>query len=234
MKIIAFDIGKKNFAFVMEEVDDEKLKTIVNIPKKERYNKDGTCTDEFNTLLQQVYLTGKILMVENMDLTYECDKKKYLDPRIYLNMITEMDKYKKQFDECDVFLIERQMSFGKKKTNTMALKLGQHCYSYLLMKYLNNKIIIDYPAYYKTQILGAPKKFGKIPKTYKNGKTVQIQDNRKKWSVRISNDILQLRNDKKSLEIINDTKKRDDMCDCLLMTITFSYLYFINKTKFSY
>ena len=34
MKIIAFDIGKKNFAFVMEEVDDEKLKTIVNIPKR--------------------------------------------------------------------------------------------------------------------------------------------------------------------------------------------------------
>ena len=31
-------------------------------------------------VLQQVYLTGKILMVENMDLTYECDKKKYLDP----------------------------------------------------------------------------------------------------------------------------------------------------------
>jgi hypothetical protein len=234
MKIIAFDIGKKNFAFVMEEVDDEKLKTIVNIPKKERYNKDGTCTDEFNTLLQQVYLTGKVLMVENMDLTYECDRKKYLDPLIYLNMITEMDKYKKQFDECDVFLIERQMSFGKKKTNTMALKLGQHCYSYLLMKYLRNKIIIDYPAYYKTQILGAPKKFGKIPKTYKNGKTVEIQDNRKKWSVRISNDILQLRNDTNSLEIINDTKKRDDMCDCLLMTITFSYLYFVDKTKFSY
>ena len=48
MKIIAFDIGKKNFAFVMEEVDDEKLKTVANIPKKERYDKDGTCTDEFN------------------------------------------------------------------------------------------------------------------------------------------------------------------------------------------
>ena len=234
MKIIAFDIGKKNFAFVMEEVSDEHLKNITNIPKKERYNKDGTCTDKFNQILQQLYLNGKILMVENIDLTYECNPKKYLDPKVYLNMITEMDKYKDKFDECDVFLIERQMSFGKKKTNTMALKLGQHCYSYLLMKYLQDKIIIDYPAYYKTQILGAPKKFGKISKTYKNGKTVQIQDNRKKWSVRIATDILQLRKDNDSLEIINDTRKRDYMCDCLLMTITFSYLYFVDKMKFSY
>ena len=234
MKIIAFDIGKKNFAFVMEEVDDEQLQTIVNIPKKDRYNKDGTCTKCFQEILQKVYHTGKVLMVENLDLTYDCDKKKYLDPRIYLNMITEMDKYKEQFDDCDVFLIEKQMSFGKKKTNTMALKLGQHCYSYLLMKYLNNKIIIDYPAYYKTQVLGAPKKFGKIKKTYKNGKTVEIKDNRKKWSVRVAGDILRMRNDEKSLEIINDTRKRDDMCDCLLMTITFSYLHFVDKMKFSY
>ena len=234
MKIIAFDIGKKNFAFVMEEVDDEKLKNITNIPKKERYNKDGTCTEKFTQILQQVYSSANILMVENIDLTYDCNPKKYLDPKIYLNMITEMDKYKDKFDECDVFLIEKQMSFGKKKTNTMALKLGQHCYSYLLMKYLQEKIIIDYPAYYKTQILGAPKKFGKITKTYKNGKTVEINDNRKKWSVRIASEILHLRNDKKSLEIINDTKKRDDMCDCLLMTITFSYLHFIDKMKFSY
>ena len=234
MKIIAFDIGKKNFAFVMEEVDDKKLKNTTNIPKKERYNKDGTCTEKFQEVLQQVYLTGKVLMVENIDLTYNCDKKKYLDPKLYLNMITEMDKYQEYFDECDVFLIERQMSFGKRKTNTMALKLGQHCYSYLLMKYLNNKIIIDYPAYYKTQILGAPKKFGKIKKTYKNGKTVDIKDNRKKWSVRIASNILKLRKDEKSLEIINDTKKRDDMSDCLLMTITYSYLNFVDKKKFSY
>ena len=26
--------------------------------------------------------------------------------------------------------------------------------------------------------------------------------------------------------------KKDDMSDCLLMTISFSYLYFVNKTKF--
>ena len=75
MKIIAFDIGKKNFAFVMEEVSDEHLKNITNIPKKERYNKDGTCTDKFNQILQQLYLNGKILMVENIDLTYECNPK---------------------------------------------------------------------------------------------------------------------------------------------------------------
>ena len=79
MKLIAFDIGKKNFAFVMEEIDDEKLRKIENIPKKERYNKDGTCTQRFQEILQQLYSSGKVLMVENIDLTYDCDKKKYLD-----------------------------------------------------------------------------------------------------------------------------------------------------------
>ena len=58
----------------------------------------------------------------------------------------------------EVILIEKQMSFGKKKTNTMALKLGQNCYTYFLMKYNGTKTVLEYPAYYKTQVLGAPKK----------------------------------------------------------------------------
>ena len=55
------------------------MKEICNIPKKERYNKDGTATEHFKSILKQLYLTGTVLMVENIDLTYECDQKKYLD-----------------------------------------------------------------------------------------------------------------------------------------------------------
>ena len=50
-------------------------------------------------------------------------KKNISIRRIYLNMITEMDRYKKQFDECDVFLIERQMSFRQEKNKYDGIKI---------------------------------------------------------------------------------------------------------------
>ena len=49
--ITSFDIGKKNFAFVIEEIDLDKLKFIQNIPKKIRYNINVTSTSIFNKTL---------------------------------------------------------------------------------------------------------------------------------------------------------------------------------------
>ena len=48
------------------------------------------------------------------------------------------------------------MSFGK-QYNTMALKIAQHCWSYFAINYGTAKKIEEFPAYYKTQILGAAK-----------------------------------------------------------------------------
>ena len=94
MKIAAFDIGKKNFAFVIEQVDTESIKQLQSIPKKQRYNKDGTPTPEFQEILQQLYMVGKVEKVVNLNLTYDCDARKYLDPKTFMNMINELDKYK--------------------------------------------------------------------------------------------------------------------------------------------
>jgi len=224
MRIAAFDIGKKNFAFVIEEIDAIEYSTLDNIPKKERYNKDGTITPAFKLIIDEVYKKGDIKLIRNIDLTGGCDASKYLDKRTYINMTDCLDKYKDYWDTCDVLLIEQQMDFGRKKSNPMANKLGHHCYSYFSINYRDNKKIIEYPAYHKTQVLGAPKKFGKIEKLYKNGKTTEINDNRKKWSVRKVSEILELRGDTESLEIISDKNKQDDMADCLLMIITHNYL----------
>lgn len=225
--IVSFDIGKKNFAFVIEEIDKEKLKNIENIPKKDRYNKDGTCTTDFLDLINKLYDCGSIKLICNLDLTYNCNPKKYLDHRTFINMTNELDKYREYWMNCSTFIIERQMGF-KNKRNTMALKLGQHCYSYFSIFY-PEKDIIDYPAYHKTQVLGAPKKFGTITKNYKNGNTREIKDNRKKWSCRIAKSILEIRNDSNSLEIYDNSTKKDDISDCMLMNITYCYLKFIDK-----
>ena len=53
--IASFDIGKKNFAFIIEEVDLDKIKTLTNIPVSKRYNKDGTPTEAFSKLLDDLY-----------------------------------------------------------------------------------------------------------------------------------------------------------------------------------
>ena len=106
--ITSFDIGKKNFAFVIEEIDLDKLKFVQNIPKNIRYNPDGLSTSIFNKTLSSLYQCGKVLLFRNLDLTGDCDKKAYLDPKTFFNMNTELDKYKEYWDKCSIFIIEKQ------------------------------------------------------------------------------------------------------------------------------
>jgi len=206
LRIATFDIGKKNFAFVVEEIEEEEIKKI---------NKNK---------LDEVYKVGKIILFKNIDLTYNCDKSQYLDPTLFINMTDKLDEYASIWDSCSTFLIEQQMSFGKKH-NTMALKLGQHCYSYFCIKYRDFKDILEFPSYHKTKVLKAPKKFGKIKKTFKNGKEIMIKDNHKKWSIRVAKNILTLKNDMHHLEILQNMKKQDDVSDCLLMIQAYLILF---------
>ena len=109
--IASFDIGKKNFAFYVEEVNIDVLGKMTSIPKNKRYNVDGTPKDEFQTLISNVYLTGNKVLYKNLDLTEGTKKEKYLDSLIYHNMIEALDTYKDVFDKCSIIVIEQQMSF---------------------------------------------------------------------------------------------------------------------------
>ena len=44
-----------------------------------------------------------------------------------------------------------------------------------------------------------------------------IKDNHKKWSVRKTREILELREDKTNLTKLESLKKKDDVSDCVLM-----------------
>lgn len=215
--IASFDIGKKNFAFVIEEVDISQINSISNVPVSKRYNKDGTPTTEFDNLLTNLYKCGKVVLVRNLDITKDCDPSKYFDRTLFINMQNVLDEYISYWNKCDAFIVEQQMSFGKNKSNTMAVKLGQHCQSYFLLNYGKFKHVLEFPAYHKTQILGAPK-IERKTKPF-----------RKKWAIQKALDILELRNDNDTLSQLTTKKKKDDMSDCLLMTITFSYLCFIDR-----
>jgi hypothetical protein len=203
--IASFDIGKCNFAFYIEEFDSDKL---LSLKSTKREGKD------FEDIMSTIYLNGNKVLYRNLDLTVGTEKRKYLDKKIYTNMITELDKYKEFFDKCSIIVIEQQMSF-KLAQNTMALKLGQHCYSYFLFRYGDTKEIVEFPAYYKTQILGAPKKLTK--------------PERKKWATEKCVDILMERGDMDTLDEIMSKKKKDDLADVLIQLQSFKFLRYVDK-----
>ena len=226
--IASFDIGKKNFAFYIEEFDKSEIIKLPRLPNTKRYNADGTTTPDFEKIVKKVCLNGKCILFENKDLTEGCKKGSYLDPETYHNMTDLLDQYVDYWDQCDAFVIEKQMSFGKRH-NTMALKLGQHCWSYFAFKYGRFKEIIEFPAYHKTQVLGA-KKIEKITKKGTSKYNSIDKTARKKWSVEKAISILNERKDSDTISSITSAKKRDDLADVLCQLQAFKILVYIDKS----
>ena len=226
--ICSIDIGKKNFSICVEQFDKKELIDIENIPQNKKYKEDGTPTLEMENILEQLYSNGKIILHDNVDLTYNCDQTKKLDPETFYNMIDVLDKYIEIWDKCDAFVIEEQMSFGK-KLNKMAVKLGQHCYSYFTFKYGRFKTIIEFPAFHKTQILGAPKIEGQAYKSGKKRWKAMEKPQRKKWSINKAIEILNGRGEIDILENLTNVKKRDDLADVITQLQAFKYLVYVEK-----
>lgn len=229
IQIASFDIGKLNFAFYIEEIDVSKFESIKNIPSTKRYNANGTPTEEFRNILDRVSKNGNKVLLKKYDLTTkDVDKDKYFDFNLCYNMVDVLNEYEEYWENVDLILVERQMSF-RKKINTMALKLGQHCESYFINKYGRDIKIIEFEAYHKTQILGAEKiltttKTGR--KSYKN----MTDYARKKWAVEEAFSVLSIRDDYETMSEIGSIKKKDDLSDVIIQLQAFKYLYYIDKT----
>jgi hypothetical protein len=229
MWVASFDIGKLNFAFYIEEFDEIELSKLENIEKSKRFKIDGTCTDEYNSLLEKIYLNGKKILLCNYDLTENTDKDKYYDKDICYNMNRVLESYSEYWDNVSFVIVEQQMAFGK-KVNTMALKLGQNCQSYFMFNYSKDEIkIVEFPAYHKTQILGA-KKQENITKTGKKTYKVMGDKERKIWSVKEGCYLLALREDFETMSEINSMKKKDDVSDVILQLQAYKYLTYVDKT----
>lgn len=204
IRVASFDIGKKNFSFYIEEFDF----SIKNTKNPLTYNHDGTPTPETEKYIRKICKNGETILHKNLDITKNCDNGKNFDVELLYNMNTVLDLYSEYFDNCNYIIIEQQMNFGKGKSNPMAMKLGQHCFSYMTFRYGRFKKTIEYPAYHKTQVLGAPKVNGK-------GKRMKAMDKpqRKKWSVMKCIELLKLRGDTETLKFIESSKKKDDLAD---------------------
>ena len=137
-------------------------------------------------------------------------------------MYDYLDSLAEEWDLCNVFVVEMQMSFGK-RYNTMALKLGQHCQSYFHFRYGRFKEVVEFPAYHKTQVLGA-EKVRSVTKKGKVSYKALDKPGRKKWSVEMAFSFLCDRDDFKNLAELERNKKKDDIADCLLQALAFCWL----------
>ena len=228
MPIIAsFDIGKKNFSFYIEECNLDDFSSLSNIPKKNRYHPNGTCTDEFGAILKKVYCNGKKMLLRNLDITEGTNKEKYFDSDLCHNLTEVLDTYSDYWEKVDYIVVEQQMSFGT-KVNTMALKIAQHCESYFMIRYGRSKKIVEFPSYHKTQVMGSEK----IEKVTKAGKkTFKNVDKpaRKKWAIETAYGILTEREDFDTIDEITSSKKKDDLSDVIVQAQAFKYLHFVDK-----
>lgn len=228
MRIASFDIGKKNFCFCIEEVDisENDLKDFKQQFKniKVKYNKDGTLSEDMEIALSDFIQRGRVVLYKNSDITQNCNPHVDLDVETFYNMNDLLDQYKEYWDTCDVFVIEQQMNFGKLK-NPMAIKLGNHCFSYFTFVYGRSKKVIEFPAYHKTQILGAPKEAITTKKGNIKYKAVEKRE-RKKWAVVKAMEILENREEDDILKQLTSARKKDDLADVLLQSIAYRYLWY--------
>ena len=228
--IASFDIGKVNFAFYVEEINLTDLLSVKNIAKDKRYNVNGTYTSVFEELMENgIYLNGNKKLLRNINLTDGTDKDKYFDTDICYNMFDVLDEYQEYWDKVSYVIVEKQMAF-KGKINTMALKLGQNCQSYFMINYGRDLKIIEFPAYYKTLVLGAPQTESKTKTGKVKFKTLGDRE-RKVWSVKEVFGILSLRNDYETMSEIGEMKKKDDVSDVIAQLQAFKYLYFVEKME---
>lgn len=219
--IASFDIGRENFAFYVEEVYLDDITTIrdrIKVPPKTKwYQKSGEPTPEFQEVLNEVYLSGKVREWKNHDIRDPNNlNPKQLNNQILFNLTTLLRSYRELWDSCDMFLVEQQH-----RLNPAAIWVSHHLMAHLIEIYGTSKPIFQYSANMKYRVNGCPK--------MKNGKKI-TKYQRKKWAVELGNDIMELREDDDGLEQLNRTKA-DDLGDTLVQLQAYKFQKWVENLK---
>lgn len=230
LRIAAFDFGKVNFAFYVEEIPISKIEELStkykNLPRKFQRVVKGEMNQYIEELLEELYVSGKRIEMGVFDIR-EDKESQNLDHETRMNMHQLLSKYEHVWDECQIIVLEQQyyamdkvgknintkMKFG---INMDAIKLGEACLNWFLIKYARFKEITFFGSVYKTETLGAPPKLTK--------------PQRKKWSIEKATQILKSRGDNEAIDQMNQKKnakgkkqKLDDICDCITMMQAYKF-----------
>jgi len=208
---MSIDIGLRNLCVYIEIYNIKILQEIQNVAKFKRYNNDGTTTKIFDQLLRRVYLSGKTIYINKIDIRGKNNTE------IIINLQNFLDSINDKIINVEVILIEEQM-----KTNNLAKKIEHYCESYFVYNYLDTKSIIIFKSINKTKILGMPR-YSKKMKYYQKKKY------RKDWSCSLGQYILELRSDDIARSIVDENKKKDDFCDAIIQFQAFKYMCYVDK-----
>ncbi len=148
------------------------------------------------------------ILLELKDLTIGIPPKN--DIALLVSLTKHLDTYKEYWDKCTYFLIEQQMSFGKKR-NPNAILLSHHCISYFTFHYANTRHIIEFPAYHKTKVFD---------------QTKMTKPERKKWTIAFAIKRLTEMNEPDMLNKLISEKKKDDLADVLCQAWAFCIINF--------
>jgi hypothetical protein len=169
----------------------------------EETNKSKIITESIQELIKTK------MNVLNMDVfDIEQDSKNCMT--MYKNLHDYLSKNMFIWSSADVFLVEQQMS-TRSISNIKAIKISQHILAFFMIHYQEKKIV-EYCANYKTSVFGI-----RIPE----------KKNRKKWSIEKVQEIIQ--EDPVSEDYLSVFPKKDDICDCILMTYTYFYIHKIRS-----
>ena len=233
MRIASFDIGKKNFAFYVEEMDLDELEDLKKIykglDKIHQRRIKGHMNVHIANILDKLFKNGKRIEMGVFDIRHDKTSND-LDLQTRVNMHTLLKKHEHLWDSCQIIVIEQQyfnVQSGGRKSNSAqkganvdALKLAECCLNWFLDKYYPFKEICYFGAIFKTQMLGAPDSMTK--------------PQRKKWSILKATEIFTTRNDIEAIDQMKSSRtfdgkkqKSDDVCDCLIMTQAYKYRNFV-------
>ncbi len=228
--ILSIDPGEKNLALFIERYPKDMLDKLKFTGTK--YDKNGEATTEFKIVLNKIYKLGERIWHEKKDLTTKDDKKIGKRRKITNTFLNRMTVYLEELNKQGLFnnisyvIIEQQQ---RKATNN--LEIQYHIRAYFIGLFSIFVPIICFPAKNKTRVLGCPKE---VFDTKKNiiVKTTNSKPHRKIWSSMRGLDILSLRGDVKGIETIFGKKcKTDDISDCLIQSIAFVILLFLDKQE---
>lgn len=220
--IASFDIGYRHLAYCVAEINLDNSLGIRNIPKTRRYREDGATTDEFQAVFDALAAEIRIIELDCVDISENCDNSGALDHQTLHNLTAFMDSKSALFSRCHAFVIEEQFRavFGRGRAkvgaqNTKAIRIQHHLESYVYLSY-PDAIVKPFPARNKTQILGCPK-------------ARNTDSKRKVWAKDAFRDILITLENFEMLEFFqNFPRKRDDISDTFLQLLAFAYLSVID------
>ncbi len=204
--IASFDIGRRNFAFVITEYP-RKFPKYPSLT----YAVDGTLLNP--QILTPFIQSTRIIVWQLDDISDDAHSPLAL---LLVKLTAHLDKFRAYWDKCDAFVSEQQMSFGKLH-NPEAVRLSYHCLSYFTIRYAQFKKTIEFPAYWKTRVLGAPKGIDK--------------KQRKKWAVDKCCEILVLQNDTTNKIFFDAHRKKDDLADVVIQALAYLWKECVSKKE---